>query len=58
VKYTDYKQFRATSRIIYNGEDITNKKEPAATPAPATVPGAIPSKPTPPGAGSPAPSPK
>ena len=25
VKYTDYKQFRATSRIIYNGEDITNK---------------------------------
>jgi hypothetical protein len=26
VKYTDYKQFRATSRIIYNGEDITNSK--------------------------------
>ena len=26
VRYTDYKQFRATSRIIYNGEDITNKK--------------------------------
>ncbi len=25
VKYTDYKQFRATSRIIYNGEDITDK---------------------------------
>ena len=25
VKYTDYKQFRSTSRIIYNGEDITNK---------------------------------
>lgn len=24
VKYTDYKQFHATSRIIYNGEDITN----------------------------------
>ncbi len=24
VKYTDYKQFRATSKIFYNGEDITN----------------------------------
>ena len=29
VKYTDYKQFRSTSRIIYNGEDITNNKAPA-----------------------------
>ena len=28
VKYTDYKQFHATSRIIYNGEDITNNKAP------------------------------
>jgi hypothetical protein len=28
VKYSDYKQFHATSRIIYNGEDITNKKAP------------------------------
>ena len=35
VKYTDYKQFRATSRIIYNGEDITNNKAPAGTTAPA-----------------------
>jgi hypothetical protein len=32
VKYTDYKQFRATSRIIFNGEDITNKKDPDAQP--------------------------
>ncbi len=24
VKYTDYKRFRATSKIIFNGEDITN----------------------------------
>jgi len=30
VRYTDYKQFRATSRIIYNGEDITNNKAPDA----------------------------
>ena len=30
VRYTDYKQFRATSRIIYNGEDITNNKAPEA----------------------------
>ncbi|MDP9051159.1 MAG: outer membrane lipoprotein-sorting protein [Acidobacteriota bacterium] len=28
VKYTDYKQFRATSRIIFEGQDITNKKDP------------------------------
>jgi hypothetical protein len=28
VKYTDYKQFRSTSRIIYDGQDITNKKSP------------------------------
>jgi hypothetical protein len=31
VKYTDYKQFRATSRIIYDGQDITNNKDPNAT---------------------------
>ena len=28
VKFTDYKQFHSTSRIIYNGEDITNKHTP------------------------------
>jgi hypothetical protein len=28
VKYTDYKQFRSNIRIIYNGEDITNQKQP------------------------------
>jgi hypothetical protein len=47
VKYTDYKQFRSTSRIIYNGEDITNNKAPAdqkqdqknaKPPTPATPP--------------------
>jgi len=27
VKYTDYKQFRSSARIIYNGQDITDKKE-------------------------------
>jgi len=38
VKYTDYKQFHATARIIYNGEDITDKKAPADNkqPPPAT----------------------
>src|SRR3984885_2895327 len=36
VKYTDYKQFRSTSRIIFNGEDITNKKsDDQNTPPPA-----------------------
>jgi hypothetical protein len=36
VRYTDYKQFRATSRIIYNGKDITKDKEQTqpATPTP------------------------
>ncbi len=34
VKFTDYKQFRSTSRIIFNGEDITNKKDPDATTPP------------------------
>jgi len=32
VKYTDYKQFHATSRIIYNGEDITDKREDGKAP--------------------------
>jgi hypothetical protein len=40
VKYTDYKQYHATARIIYNGEDITDKKDPDANkqPQPATPP--------------------
>ena len=40
VKYTDYKQYHATARIIYNGEDITNKKDPDANkqPPPASPP--------------------
>ena len=41
VKYTDYKRFRATSRVIYNGEDITNKKEPGT---PDSTPPAAPPK--------------
>jgi hypothetical protein len=32
VRYTDYKRFRATSRIIYNGEDITNNGQPGSAP--------------------------
>ncbi|MDW5264859.1 MULTISPECIES: hypothetical protein [Acidobacteriaceae] len=28
VKYTDYKQFHATSRVIYDGQDITDNKSP------------------------------
>lgn len=41
VKYTDYKQFRATSRIIYNGQDITDNKAPddnKQQPPPASKP--------------------
>ena len=35
VKYSDYKQFRATSKIIFNGEDITNNAPATTTPAPS-----------------------
>jgi hypothetical protein len=41
VKYTDYKQFHATSRIIYNGQDITDNKAPGDNkqqPPPASKP--------------------
>jgi hypothetical protein len=45
VKYTDYKRFKATSRIIYNGEDITDQKAPdSQQPAGQTVPPAPPKK--------------
>jgi hypothetical protein len=49
VKYSDYKRFRSNSRIIYNGEEITNA---TPTTTPATTPGATPTsdsqKPPPP----------
>lgn len=38
VKYTDYKQFRATSRIIFNGQDITDNKAPEDNKQPPTQP--------------------
>jgi hypothetical protein len=38
VKYTDYKQFRANSRILYNGEDITNQAAPQPNAPPKTPP--------------------
>ena len=46
VRYTDYKRFRASSRIIFNGEDITNNKDTdnkkqqpdTGQPSPATAP--------------------
>ena len=28
VKYTDYRRYRSTARIIYNGQDITNQSAP------------------------------
>jgi hypothetical protein len=33
VKYSDYKQYHASARIIYNGEDITDKKDTTQPPA-------------------------
>ena len=44
VKYTDYRRFRATSRVIYNGEDITEQKQPNAGQPPAANEPASPPK--------------
>jgi hypothetical protein len=39
VKYTDYKQFRSTSRIIFDGQDISNNdKSPADQKGQPTAP--------------------
>jgi hypothetical protein len=48
VRYTDYKQFRSTARIIYDGQDITNNKAPATDPAPAPNADSDAQKPPPP----------
>lgn len=37
VRYTDYRQFRAKSRILYNGEDITDNATPNGKPAPGSA---------------------
>jgi hypothetical protein len=36
IRYSDYKQFRSTSRIIFDGTDITDKGTPSNPPAPTT----------------------
>jgi hypothetical protein len=39
IKYTDYKRFGSTTKIIYDGQDITNNgQQPAATPTPDSQP--------------------
>jgi hypothetical protein len=38
VRYTDYKQFRATSRILFGGQDITDNKDSTQPPAGTTPP--------------------
>ena len=35
VKYTDYKQFRSTIKLIFQGQDVTNN---AAQPQPGNPP--------------------
>jgi hypothetical protein len=34
IKYSDYKQFGSSSKIIYNGQDITPPKAPNTPPQP------------------------
>ena len=41
IKYSDYKQFGSSVKLLYNGEDITNKADPTAKPD-ATAPTAKP----------------
>jgi len=31
IKYSDYKQFGSSSKIIYNGQDITRPRRPIPT---------------------------
>jgi hypothetical protein len=49
VRYTDYKQFRSTVKLIFQGQDVTNNSgqpqpnapangQPAQQPAPAATP--------------------
>ena len=55
LRYTDYKQFRSTIKLIFQGQDVTNKTDqppPAAnaptnspSPAPASSPTPAPSQP-------------
>jgi len=46
VKYTDYKQFKSTVKILYNGEDITNNGQPQdGKPAQAPASGAAATRP-------------
>ena len=47
VKYTDYKRFKATSRIIFNGQDITDQQTPEQGP-PSSAGQTAPSTPAPP----------
>lgn len=42
VKYTNYKQYHSTIRILYQGQDISNGKQPAQQPAQQTPPPAKP----------------
>jgi len=38
VKYTNYKQYRSTIRVLFQGQDISNGKQPAQPPAQQTPP--------------------
>ena len=35
-EYTDYKRYGSTIKVIYDGEDVTNKGEQPATQPPGT----------------------
>ena len=37
VRYTDYKRFRATTRMIFNGQDVTDNKDQPKDNTPTTV---------------------
>jgi len=43
IKYTDYKRFSSSSKVFYNGQEVTNDSQPPSS-APATPPKTTPQK--------------
>ena len=43
VRYTDYKQFRSTVKLIFQGQDVTNNQsQPGSAPSTSQPPAAAP----------------
>jgi hypothetical protein len=51
-RYTDYKQFRSTVKLIFQGQDVTNKPSQPSQPGPSQQPPAAAPTTNPPNTGS------